>query len=233
MLCIFVLFILTFFIYCCFLCNDNIDGLWFATWIFFILGVTQGSLRSVFSHISLQICDKTQTADKLTVVRILHVVVTYKTVSYFFLHLLLLQLRQDCDSALFISESQKSVCQEWASEHICTYTMWLLWRFYEPGLFSLIYFSNARHTSRMQFIDWSLKHALAQIKVSAWRQLSNNQRTYCWPVQLREVLFPGCSRCVFQSIVQVFMQWPFILRTSLYFIHHFSTQLVISFLIFL
>lgn len=90
-------------------------------------------------------------------------------------HLLLFHCRQDCDSALFISESQRRMCQEWASEHICTYTMWMLWRFYEPWLFRLIYFSDARHTSRMQFIDWLLKHALAQIKVSAWRQLSHNQ----------------------------------------------------------
>lgn len=157
--------------------------------------------KAVFSCISHQICDKSLTVDKLTVVRILHVVVTYKTVSYFFLHLLLFQLRQDCDSALFISESQRSVCQEWASEHICTYTMWLLWRFYEPGRFSLIYFSNARHTSRMQFIDWLLKHALAQIKVSAWRQLSDNQRIEelaC--TAYREVFFPGWSNLLFRFL---------------------------------
>lgn len=41
---------------------------------FFILGVTQGSFSSVFSHIFVQICDKSLTVDKLTVVRILHVV---------------------------------------------------------------------------------------------------------------------------------------------------------------
>lgn len=89
-------------------------------------------------------------------------------------HLLLFHCRQDCDSALFITESQRRMCQEWASEYICTYTMWMLWRFYEPWLFRLIYFSDARHTSKMQFIDWLLKHALVQIKVSAWQRLSHN-----------------------------------------------------------
>lgn len=55
-------------------CDDNSDWLWFSTWIFFISRVKQGSLWSVFSHISLQICDKSLTVDRLTVVRILHVV---------------------------------------------------------------------------------------------------------------------------------------------------------------